>query len=158
MRPSAGEVERVLDRIFVGKIADDQNDGRIFGPDRLRHWLEFPPVIFVDLFLVAELEILQAARRGMTIGDTLASPFTIRRTVDVFDEVRLSPAASRPCSRPGWPETGRLAEIQKVEDAPTVRGVRIPPTLVGRTVLARPDHFLPAILRRVGHATAVASS
>ena len=49
----------------------------------------------------------------------------------------------------------RLAEAQKIDDAPSVARLPIPRPLVGRPAVAGARHLLPAVLRRVHHRPAV---
>src|SRR5689334_10365539 len=53
-------------------------------------------------------------------------------------------------------KAGGLAKIEKLENAPSIRGMRIPPTSVRWAELARTNHLLPPILGGIRHAAALA--
>src|ERR1039457_2300603 len=150
------EVIGVLDRLVVGEIANDQNDRRVLGPDSLRQRLEAPPVVLIDGFLVAQLDILEAVRRRMPIRGATAAPVALCRAVGIFHEVRHIRRTLVHIDRGDAEEASGLAEVQEVRNAPAIRGMRIPGPLIRRSVVGRPDHLLPAIFSMVDHRTAVA--
>src|SRR5262249_9989251 len=118
--------------------------------------LKFLEIVLVYSFLVAELEVAQLVGPGMTVGGSSATPLAGGRAVNVFDEVgqvlgRLIHVQRRDAQKPG-----RLAKVQKVQDAPTVRGIRIPGAPIRGPPVARSDHLLPAVFRMVDQGAAVA--
>ena len=74
-----GEVHRIVDRLAVGEIADDEDHVSILGPDGLGERLELGRVFVVDAFFVAELDVRKPVGLGMSVGDALAAPFAVRR-------------------------------------------------------------------------------
>ena len=92
----------------------------------------------------------------MPVGDPLAAPLAIRRSLGILDEV--GQVFRRLVDVEGGDvfEAGRLAEIHEIDDAPAVGGIAIPVARVGRPAIARADHLLPAVFPVVHHRPAVA--
>jgi len=91
----------------------------------------------------------------VAIGDAACPPYGLRPALGVLEEV------SHVLRRLIDHEAGDhlkacgLAQIQEVDDAPSVGRVRVPEALVGLALVAGSDHRLPSVLGRLRHATSV---
>jgi len=144
--------------VLVGEIADDQDHVRVLRPDGLGHGLELEPIVLVHALFVAKLENPEPVRFRVAILSAFAAPGRVGGPVDVFHEVGHVLRGFAHVDIGNAQEAGGLAEVEEIENAPAIGGVGVPPTLVGRTTVARSDHLFPTILRSVGHAAAVAQN
>ena len=109
---------------------------------------------FVDGLLVAEFEILQSIRLGMAVLDSAPAPFGVGGPVGVLDEIRQVLRRFVEVEVDDRQDPGRLAKVEEFDDAPTIRGVRIPEASVRRAAVARADHVLPSVSVGVSHKAA----
>src|SRR6266705_2412851 len=116
----AGEVERVGDYSVISKIAYNQNDGGILRPNHFGHGLEFFKVVVIHVFLVAQFDVFQTIWSRMTVGDTLFTPFAVRSAIEVIHEIGHVLRRLVDVEVGNAEKTRRFAEVQEIENAPSV--------------------------------------
>ena len=129
---------------------------RVLGPDGFGHRLELPPIVLVHPLFVAQLKILQVIGFRAPGGGAPPAPLAVSRAIDVLNEVGHVLRALAQVERRDTQASGRAAEVQEVQDAPTIGRIGIPRAPVRRPLVGRANHLLPTILRVVDHRAAVA--
>lgn len=148
----------VGDRLAVTEIAHDEGDLRVLGPNGFGQRLKLLEIFLVHPLFVAEFQVAQVVGSGMTVGGAAAAPRAGNRAVHVLEEVSHVLGRLIQVKRRDAQKARRLAQVQEIQDAPTVGGVRIPGAVVRRTTVSRSDHLLPAVIGVVNHGTAVAQN
>src|SRR5581483_10514437 len=127
MAVGSGDVKRIVNAPVISEIANDKYNIGIARPNGPGDAAKLLPVGVIDALFVANFQLGQMIRTGMAVGGPAPTPRTVRRAVDVFNEVGHGRGRFVAIDIGHGQDAGGLAEIKEIENAPAVGGARIPP-------------------------------